>query len=110
MTALKCRILRESRRESRALFAILAPAPAPASRESPQFLPEERGNPACRIPGRSPYFKHGIGAENMGVRNYRQFAAAIEEDLIPWMKDTSARLVSIGYLQAGHSAQTHLLH
>jgi hypothetical protein len=46
----------------------------------------------------------------MGVRKYRQFSAAVEEHLIPWMKDTSARLVSIGDLQAGHSAQTHLLH
>jgi hypothetical protein len=54
MTVLKCQILQESCRESCALFAILAPAPAPASRESLEFLPAERGNLACRIPGQSP--------------------------------------------------------
>jgi hypothetical protein len=50
ISALKCRILWESCRESCALFAILAPTPVPASWELQEFLPTEHQNPASQTP------------------------------------------------------------
>jgi hypothetical protein len=45
----------ESQRSNAGFSGNPAENPAPALQESPEFLPAERGNPACRIPGRSPY-------------------------------------------------------
>jgi hypothetical protein len=57
IAALICQILRDSRWDSGTHFAILVPAPAPACRFLREFSPAEPGNPASRIPGRSPYYE-----------------------------------------------------
>ncbi|KAB5588270.1 ATP-dependent DNA helicase tlh2 [Ceratobasidium theobromae] len=55
-------------------------------------------------------FQLYVGAENMGLRNYRQFADATIEKFAPHLKDPVSSITSIADAQAGHSSRTAALH
>ncbi|CCO34992.1 DEAD/DEAH box helicase, putative [Rhizoctonia solani AG-1 IB] len=55
-------------------------------------------------------FRQYVGAEDMNLRNYRQFADALVENLAPFLKDRAALLTAIADSQGAHGTCTTALH